>query len=74
MGSAIKAEIGATYINAWEAVPIRTTLAEMGHLQPATPIQVNSTATGFANDTIKQKCSKAIDVRFYWLQDRDRHL
>jgi hypothetical protein len=66
MGSTPKAKIGATYINAQKAVPIHTTLAEMGHLQPATPIQVNnSTAAGFANDTIKQKRSKAIDsMRF----------
>jgi hypothetical protein len=33
MGSAAKAEIGATYINGTEAVPIRTTL-EVGHPQP----------------------------------------
>jgi hypothetical protein len=30
----------------------------------------NSTVTGFANDTIKQKISKAIDMRFYWIKDR----
>jgi hypothetical protein len=73
MGSAAEAEIGATYINAQESVPIRTTLVEMGHPQPPTPIQVdNTTAVGFANGTIKQKRSKAIDMRFYWLQDRTR--
>jgi hypothetical protein len=73
MGSAAEAEIGATYINGTEAVPIRTTLAELGHPQPPTPMQVdNSTAEGFANDTIKQKRSKAIDMRFYWIKDRTR--
>jgi hypothetical protein len=71
MGSAAEAEIGATYVNCQEAVPIRTTLAEMGHPQPRTPVQVdNSTACGFANDTIKQKRSKAIDMRFHWIKDR----
>ena len=71
LGSAAEAEIGATYINAQESVPIRTTLEEMGHPQPPTPIQVdNTTAVGFANHTIKQKRSKAIDMRYYWLQDR----
>jgi hypothetical protein len=71
MGSAAEAEIGATYINGQEAVPIRTTLTEMGHPQPPTPMQVdNSTAVGFANDTIKQKRSKAIDMRFHWIKDR----
>jgi hypothetical protein len=73
MGSAVEAEIGATYLNGQEAIPIRTTLAEMGHPQPPTPMQVdNSTAEGFANDTIKQKRSKAIDMRFYWIKDRTR--
>ena len=73
MGSAAEAEIGSVYINGQEAVPIRTTLAELGHPQPPTPMQVdNSTAYGFANDTIKQKRSKAIDMRFYWIKDRTR--
>ena len=65
MGSAAEAEIGSAYINDQEAVPIRTLLLKLGHPQPATPIQVdNSTANGFANDTIKQKRSKVINMRF----------
>jgi hypothetical protein len=32
----------------------------------------NTTSVGFANSTIKQKRSKAIDMRFYWLQDRSK--
>ena len=71
MGLAAKSEIGAAYINGQEAVPIRTLLLELGNPQPATTIQVdNSTANGFANNTIKQKRSKAIDMRFYWISDR----
>ena len=70
MGLAAKDKIGAAYINGQEAVPIRTLLLELGHPQPATTIQVdNSTADGFANDTIKQKRSKAIDMRFYWIRN-----
>ena len=73
MGSAAKSEIGAAYINGQEAVPIRTLLLELGHPQPSTPIQVdNSTADGFANNTIKQKQSKAIDMRFYWIRNHTR--
>ena len=69
MGLASKAEIGTAYINGQEAVPIRTLLCELGHPQPATPIQVdNSTADGFANNTIKQKLLKAINMRFYWIR------
>jgi hypothetical protein len=32
----------------------------------------NSTAAGIATDTVKQKRSKAIDMRFYWIRDRVR--
>ena len=45
----------------------------MGHPQPPTPIAVDNTnAVGFIQDTIKQKRSKAIDMRFYWLKDRQK--
>ena len=71
MSSAAEAEIGATFHNCKEAVPIRTTLEELGHPQPATPVQVdNTTAIAIANKTCKQVRSKAIDMRFYWVQDR----
>ena len=43
----------------------------MGHPQPPTPIQRdNLCAAGILNNTVKQKRSKAIDMRFYWVQDR----
>ena len=32
----------------------------------------NSTAQGIINNTIKQKRSKAMDMRFYWLRDRTK--
>ena len=71
MGLAAGAGIGAAYINGQEAIPILTLLLELGCPHPATPIQVdNSTADGFANNTIKQKLLKAINMRFYWIQDR----
>ena len=70
MYSAAEAEIGATFINAKDALPIRTTIEELGHPQPHTPMQVdNSTAVGFANDTIKKKRSTAIDIHLYWIRD-----
>ena len=70
MGSAAEADIGGAYINVQEAVPIRTLLLELGHTHTATQIQVNnSTADGFANDTIKKKRSKVIEMRFYWIHD-----
>ena len=56
MSSAAEAEVGALFVNAKEAVVIRTTLAELGHPQLPTPIQTdNSTAHGIINGTVKQK-------------------
>ena len=58
-------------MNAQEAVSIRQCLIEMGHPQPPTPMKTdNSTAQGILYGTIKQKRSKAINMRFYCLKDR----
>ena len=73
MYSAAEADIGATFLNAKEALLIRTTLEELGDPQPPTPMQVdNTTSVGFANNTTKQKRSKAIDMHFYWIRDCTR--
>ncbi|CAB9526493.1 unknown protein [Seminavis robusta] len=71
LSSAAEAEVGNAFNNAQEACPIPQTLIEMGHPQPATPIQTdNKWAEGILTGTKKQKRSKAIDMRFYWLKDR----
>jgi hypothetical protein len=71
MSSAAEAEIGAVFINAKEGAVLRTTLEELGHPQPPTPMETdNTTATGYSNGTIKQKRTKAMDMRFYWIKDR----
>ena len=72
MASAAEAELGALYTtNAQEALPMRQCLEELGHKQPPTPLKTdNSTAQGIVHNTIKQKRSKAMDMRFYWLRDR----
>ncbi len=72
MSSAAEAELGALYINAQEAVPQRRTLAEMGHKQPQTPMQTNNTtALGVENNNIQPQRTKAMDMRFHWLRDRE---
>jgi hypothetical protein len=69
--SAAEAETAGLFYNGQEAQMIRTALEEMGWPQPATPITTdNQTACGIANDTVKQRRSKAIDMRFYWIRDR----
>jgi hypothetical protein len=71
MSSATKAEVGAVSINAKEGAVLRRTLEELGHKQPPTPVERdNTTATGYSNGTIKQKCTKAMDMRLYWIKDR----
>jgi hypothetical protein len=72
MSSVAESELGALFINAKQAVPQRTTLEEMGHPQPPTPMQTdNSTASGVVNHKIQPKATKAMDMRFHWLRDRE---
>jgi hypothetical protein len=71
MSSAAVAETGAVFINAKEGAVLRTSLEELGHKQPPTPMETdNITATGYSNGTIKQKRTKAMDMRFYWITYR----
>ncbi len=71
LGSAAEAELGAAFENCGEACAERLALEEMGHPQGPTPITVdNSTAYGIANKTVKQRRSRTMDLRFYWIQDR----
>ena len=43
----------------------------MGHIQPTTGLKTdNSTATNFANASLRQKRSKSWDMRYHWLRDR----
>jgi hypothetical protein len=71
MSPAAEAEIGAFFIKAKEGAVLRTTLEELGHKKPPTPMEMdNTTATGYSNGTIKQKRTKARDMRFYWIKDR----
>jgi hypothetical protein len=72
MSSATEAELAALYIMAREAVYIRIILEEMGHKQPPTPMQTNNTmADGVINGKVQPKHTKAMDMRFHWLGDRE---
>jgi hypothetical protein len=71
--SAAETELGALFRNGKDAVPIVHTLEVLRHPQPPDGVRSvtdNSTATGIANDTVNQKCSKAFDMRYYWIRDR----
>jgi hypothetical protein len=71
MSSAAEAEIGAVFINAKEGTVLCTTLVELGHPHTPTPLETdNTTATGYSNGTIKQKLTREMDMRFYWVKNR----
>jgi hypothetical protein len=66
--SAAESEVGACFHNAQSGGPLRFTLSELGHTQPPTPLRTDkSTAFGILNETIKQKRSKPMDMRYHWL-------
>ena len=71
MASAAEVETGAVFVNCQEAIAIRQTLIEIGHPQPATPVHVdNKCAVEIFNETFRQRKSKSMDMRFYWVRDR----
>jgi hypothetical protein len=73
VASAAESEVGACFHNAQSGAPLRVALTELNHAQPPTPLCTdNSTAYGIVNETIKQKRSKAMDMRYHWLTDRVR--
>ena len=72
-GAASETEYAALYINAQHAYFERTVLEALGYRQPATTLYAdNMAAVGIANDTVKLRRSKAIDMRYHWIRDRVR--
>ena len=64
-------EYASVFLNAQAGEYIRTILIALGHPQPPTTIYCdNKCAVGLANDTVKMKRSKSIDMRFHWIRDR----
>ena len=71
MASATEAVLAALYITARKAVYIHIILQELGHTQPATPLQMdNSMAKAIINGKIQPKRTKAMDMWFHWLCDQ----
>jgi hypothetical protein len=68
-----EAEYAALFATGQHAASLRTTLADMGYPQDPTIIMCDNTSTiGIPTDSIKQKRSKAVDMRFNWIRDRVR--
>jgi hypothetical protein len=72
MTLAAEAELCALYRNAKEPVYLCQILTKMGHPQPQTPIQTNNLmAEDVFNSKIQPKQTKAMDMQFHWLCDRE---
>ena len=73
MPSIQESETGSGFINEKYAVPMRTTLHEMGHKQGPTTIQIDKIcAVIIITDTFVQHRFKSMDMQFYWIRDRQR--
>jgi hypothetical protein len=71
VSSVSEAVFGVLFVNAKEGTVTRTTLSEMGHNQDTTDLKTdNTTSDGIINNTVQQKRSKEMDMRFYWVKDR----
>ena len=71
VGAASEAEYAGLYLNAQDAEVARQILADLGHPQRPTRITYdNTTAGSIAKRTAKIKRSKAIAMRYHWIQDR----
>jgi hypothetical protein len=73
VASAAEAEYAAVFAGAQHGAYLSTVLTDLGY--PQDPIIImadNTTAIGIATDSIKQRRSKAVDMRFHWVRDRTR--
>ena len=70
MASAAEAEMAGLFMNAQEIIQVRHALAALAHHQPPTPLKTdNSTSSAFIDNTIKQRRSKTLDMRWNWMRD-----
>ena len=74
VSSAAEAETAAAFHNSKEAIPIIRILEALGHKQPLhrTPFKMdNATTNGFIHSNIRLKRSKAWDMRYHWMRDKE---
>jgi hypothetical protein len=69
--SVAEAEYAALFLTGRAITNIRNILEDLGYPQTTTNIVCdNSCAVGIVNGTVKQKRSKAIDMRYHWIRDQ----
>ena len=73
VSAASEAEYAAQFEGGARGEQHRSALADLGYPQNATPIiSDNSVAVGIAMDTVKQRRSRSIFMRYHWIRDRVR--
>ena len=71
VASAAEAEYASAFIVGKAAISIIHTLEDLGYPQKDTEIFCdNLCAVGLANDTLIQKRTKTIDMRYHWIRDQ----
>ena len=71
--SVAEAEYAALFLLGREATSARNILSDLGYPQGTTALICdNECAVGLATDSVKQKRSKAIDMRYHWIRDQVR--
>ena len=69
--SAAEVETAGLFVNGQKVIKIQQMLNALGHPQTMTPIKTdNATAASFVKDMLKQKRSKAWDMRYHWLSEQ----
>ena len=69
----MESELVSFFFNYHRGAATRMALIDMGHAQPPNPeVMDSTTGDGFFNDNIRQRRSRAIYIRFYWVRDRVR--
>ena len=69
--SVAEAEYAALFLAGRTITNLRNILEDLGYPQKTTNIMCdNSCAVGIVNATVKQKRSKAIDMRYHWIRDQ----
>ena len=69
---AAEIETGNVFHNYQIVIMVRNILNTLGYKQQPTVVKtINSTASSFVNNLLKQKHSKSWDVKFHWLRENE---
>ncbi len=72
VASVAEAELGALFHNCQDGIIFQQMLEDLGHTQPRTPVHCdNATVVRIANNTIKQQRSRSMEMRFFWVGNKE---